>query len=468
MSRPTLELTMIVRNGGSGLARCLKSALPAVDGIVIGDTGSNDESVRIAREFGARVIDVAWENDFSKARNTVLQACTADWILSLDADEMLDAGGVALIPSLVAQDEIDAWQVWRWNYVRTLNSRSGERAAQPNPFRLAESRCYPAFTRDLNTLLFRHIPGLYFENPVHETVAKRVRALGLNVAEAPFVIHHFGFVEDTEEQRKAKCELYQQLGWRKVRENPQDDWAFYELGLGELEHHRDPAAALACFQRALALNPQLQGAWLYAGICLTRLMRLPEAMEHLRHAAQMGTHSVLLAEAIGDVHFHSGDRARALRCYEQAAEFAMVSAVIDCKRGACQVSVGDSAAGLERIEAAVAREPEAGELYEIWAAAALLAGETQLAAQMARQRLARGNPAVVSYIVAAGLEGRLGRWDEALSILLDGQKRHPNHAVLKKETAVARERMGADADKRPDLADATHEASTQECAELSR
>jgi tetratricopeptide (TPR) repeat protein len=464
--RPTVELAMIVRNGGVGLARCLESALPAVDGIVIGDTGSTDDSVRIARELGARVLEVSWENDFAKARNAVLQACAADWILSLDADEMLDADGAALIPSLVAQDETDAWQVWRWNYVRTLNSRSGERAAQPNPYRLAESRPYPAFTRDLNTLLFRRVHGLYFENAVHETVAKRVRALGLKVAEAPFVIHHFGFVEDSEEERKVKCELYQQLGWRKVRENPQDDWAFYELGLGELEHRRDPAAALACFQRALELNPQLQGAWLYAGICLTRLVRLPEALEHLRRAAQMETRSVLLAEAIGDVYFHSGDCARALRCYEQAAQFAMVSAVIDCKRGACEVSVGGSAAGLKRIEAAVAREPEAGELYEIWAAAALLAGQTQLAAKVARQRLAVGNAPAVSFIVAAGLEGRMGRWGEALGILLDGRKRHPNHAVLEKETEVARERMSADA--RPDRADATCAVATQERAQLSR
>lgn len=445
MSRPTVELAMIVRNGGAGLARCLKSALPAVNGIVVGDTGSTDASIRVAGAFGARVLCVGWENDFSKARNTVLAACTADWVLSLDADEMLDPEGAEQIPALIAQEKIDAWEVWRWNYVRTLNSRSGDRAAQPNPMRLEESRCYPAFTRGLNTLLFRRYPGVYFENPVHETVSKRIRALGLTAAEAPFVIHHFGFVEDSEAARKAKCELYQQLGWQKLRENPRDYWAIYELGLGELEHYRDPVAALALFEQALALKPELPGARIYAGICLTRLGRFPEAFVQLQRAAQIAPISVLLAESIGDVYFHSGAVAQALRCYEQAAQIATVSALVECKRGGCLVSLGDCAAGLARIEATVAREPDAGELYEIWAAAALLAGETRQAARVARQRLLFGDPPAVSYIVAAGLEARQGCWNEALTILRDGLERYPGNPVLEKELRVARERAGVGA-----------------------
>jgi Tfp pilus assembly protein PilF len=438
-----VELAMIVRNGGAGLARCLKSALPAVNGIVLGDTGSTDESIRVAGAFGARVLDVPWENDFSKARNVVLAACTADWVLSLDADEMLDPSGAAQIPTLIAQEKIDAWEVWRWNYVRTLNSRSGDRAAQPNPLLLVEARAYPAFTRDLNTLLFRRHPGVYFENPVHETVSKRVRALGLTAAEAPFVVHHFGFVEDSETARRAKCELYQQLGWLKLRENPLDYWAMYELGLGELEHHRDPAAALALFAQALVLKPELPGARIYAGICLTRMGRLPEALEQLRRAAGIAPDSVLLAESMGDVYFHAGDVARALQCYVQAAQIATVSALVECKRGACLVSLGETAAGLARIEAAVAREPDAGELYEIWAAAALLAGETRQAACIARQRLLYGSPPAVSYIVAAGLEARQGCWTEALAILRDGLERYPGNSVLEKELCAAQERIGA-------------------------
>jgi len=444
---------MIVRNGGAGLARCLHSALPAVDGIVIGDTGSTDESVSVARDFGARLLEVPWENDFAKARNAVLGAVKSDWVLWLDADEMLDPAGAEWIRALLLRNQtaaapIDAFEVWRWNYVRSLNSRSGGLMAEPNPMRLEESRPYPAYTRYLNTLLFRRLPELYFEGQVHETVARRVRALGLRAAEAPFVIHHFGFVEDSEQTRREKCELYQQLGLRKLRENPCDAWAHYELGLGELEHHRDPAAALVCFDQALKLNPSNENAWIYAGICLTRLGRSAEAVERLRHAEQMGVHSALLSEAMGDAYFRLNDMNAAAQYYAQVGgPGGTVSAQVDCKLGACQVRLGEAAAGLERIQAAVAREPEAAELYEIWAAAAFAAGNGATAARVAGLRLGLGTPPVGSFIIAAVFAAQLGQWEQALEVLREGLRIYPGNAVLEKEAGAAREKILAAGEK---------------------
>ena len=87
---PTVELSMIVKDGGADLARCLKSAAPFVDRMVVGDTGSLDDSRDIARRIGAEVIEVRWEQDFSKARNRLIEERKCDWILVLDADEMLD------------------------------------------------------------------------------------------------------------------------------------------------------------------------------------------------------------------------------------------------------------------------------------------------------------------------------------------------------------------------------------------
>ena len=443
MSSPTLTLAMIVRDGGESLARCLKSARPAVQQILIGDTGSTDDSIVIARRFGAKVIEFPWENDFAKARNTVLEAVQTDWVLWLDADEMLDPSGAAQIPVLIDQKEIDAFEVWRWNYVRTLNSRSGGLMAEPNTFRLEESRPYPAYTRYLNTLLFRRRPGLHFEFAVHETVANRVRALGLRAAEAPFVIHHFGFVEGAEGMRREKNERYHQLGVKKVLENPNDAWALYELGLSELEHRRDPAAALVCLERSLLLNQGNRIAWIYAGICLTRLGRLSEALDFLQHVEETGFRSNLLAEAMGDVYFHRGSDHEAVRWYEQAGMGPLVSALVDCKRGACQVRLGEAAAGLERIQAAVSREPQAGELYEIWAAAALQAGDAATAARVASTRLGVGQPPAGSYVVSAILEAHLGDWEKALTTLSEGQRHYPEDPELKREVQTARERLSA-------------------------
>jgi tetratricopeptide (TPR) repeat protein len=60
-----------------------------VDEIVVYDTGSTDRTRDIAREHGARVIEGYWNDHFSDARNRSLAHCTGQWVLILDADEVI-------------------------------------------------------------------------------------------------------------------------------------------------------------------------------------------------------------------------------------------------------------------------------------------------------------------------------------------------------------------------------------------
>ena len=81
-----LSLCMIVKDEEEMLPRCLAAAAPAVDEIVIVDTGSSDRTIEIAREFGATVIEREWTGSFSEARNVSFDAATGDWLMFLDAD----------------------------------------------------------------------------------------------------------------------------------------------------------------------------------------------------------------------------------------------------------------------------------------------------------------------------------------------------------------------------------------------
>jgi len=84
-----IALVMIVRNEEARLPRCLESAAPYVDEIIIVDTGSNDGTKAVAKSYGARVYDYEWDNHFGHARNYALDQSTADWNLILDADEWI-------------------------------------------------------------------------------------------------------------------------------------------------------------------------------------------------------------------------------------------------------------------------------------------------------------------------------------------------------------------------------------------
>ncbi|MGX4640573.1 glycosyltransferase [Massilia sp. SYSU DXS3249] len=85
----TLALVMIVRDEERCIARCLKSARGVVDEIIVLDTGSTDNTVQIAKSFGARVHHFGWCDDFAAARNAALDHSSAKWNLILDADEWI-------------------------------------------------------------------------------------------------------------------------------------------------------------------------------------------------------------------------------------------------------------------------------------------------------------------------------------------------------------------------------------------
>ena len=82
---------MIVKNEEKHLVKCLKSVRDIVDEMIVVDTGSTDKTKDIAQVFGAKVFDFPWTGDFSAARNHSLEQATGDWILILDADEVISA-----------------------------------------------------------------------------------------------------------------------------------------------------------------------------------------------------------------------------------------------------------------------------------------------------------------------------------------------------------------------------------------
>ncbi|GIW23072.1 MAG: hypothetical protein KatS3mg068_2079 [Candidatus Sericytochromatia bacterium] len=71
------------------IERAIRSVKNIADEIIVLDTGSNDNTIKIAQKEGAIIYNSTWENDFGKARNEAMEKATKDWILMLDADEIL-------------------------------------------------------------------------------------------------------------------------------------------------------------------------------------------------------------------------------------------------------------------------------------------------------------------------------------------------------------------------------------------
>lgn len=85
----TLSLCMIVKNEHDTLGRCLECVKDIADEIIIVDTGSTDDTKEIASKYTDKVYDFEWCYDFAKARNFSFSHATKDYIMWLDADDVI-------------------------------------------------------------------------------------------------------------------------------------------------------------------------------------------------------------------------------------------------------------------------------------------------------------------------------------------------------------------------------------------
>ena len=89
MGRALLSLNMIVKNECEVLARALDGVWGLVDEIVITDTGSTDETKKIAERYTDKIYDFEWCDDFAAARNFSFSKSTCDYVMWLDADDVV-------------------------------------------------------------------------------------------------------------------------------------------------------------------------------------------------------------------------------------------------------------------------------------------------------------------------------------------------------------------------------------------
>ncbi|WP_053960686.1 tetratricopeptide repeat-containing glycosyltransferase family 2 protein [Sulfobacillus thermosulfidooxidans] len=97
----TVTAALIARDEEDTIGTAVARLIPAVDEVLVVDTGSTDATVARAREAGARVVAYEWTDDFSAARNFGLEQVRTDWVLWVDADEWLFPEDVA-VPRVVA------------------------------------------------------------------------------------------------------------------------------------------------------------------------------------------------------------------------------------------------------------------------------------------------------------------------------------------------------------------------------
>jgi tetratricopeptide (TPR) repeat protein len=310
--------------------------------MVILDTGSTDGTVEIARKFGAKVYHFEWCNDFSVARNQALNYVQGEWVLVLDADEVLT-------PEIVPQMK----RAIKTKHHLLINLIRHEVGASQSPYSLVSR-------------LFRNHPEIRFSRPYHAMVDDSVQELLQResrwqiVALPTVAMLHYGYqpeaiaAQDKYTRGRTAMEAF-------LATHPNDPYTCSKLGalyiqMGQLNQ------GIELLKHGLSSTqieaPVLFELHYHLGNAYTRLQKPNAAVIHYQAAIQQPILSQLKLGAynnLGNLLLSAGELNTAKKAYETTLK-------IDPSFAAGHNNLGMTLKALGRMEDAVASYQKAVQL----------------------------------------------------------------------------------------------------------
>jgi glycosyltransferase involved in cell wall biosynthesis len=234
MSKASLSVVIITKNEASNMRACLESVAWA-DEIIVLDSGSEDGTIAICKEYTNKVfVNTDWKG-FGYQKNLALQQASKDWVLSLDADERIT-------PALRIEIE------------KVINDTGGLAFAIPRQaYFLGYAMRHGGWWPDYVVRLFRRDSGAFSEDIVHERVL-----VNEAVQKLATPLLHYSYTDL--DQLMAKMNQYSSAGADKAHRHGKNSgllkaiakahWTFfraYFLRLGLLDGQ---AGFIAAFSKA--------------------------------------------------------------------------------------------------------------------------------------------------------------------------------------------------------------------------
>lgn len=216
-----LSVCIIVKNEETTLPECLSSVKDMADELIVVDTGSTDQTVKVAKSFGAKVFKKKWQDDFSQVRNFAIEKANGKWILFLDADETIRPGNAERIKSLLDNPMVEGYLFYISTHI------PGQEASAP--------------TQSLR--LFRNRKEYRYQNRVFERIPEeRITSVQ---DESILILHR---------PNPSRYKQIQQLKMNLLREeiehHPEDPYLHYVYGI-ELLNAEQAEGSIVPLRQAL-------------------------------------------------------------------------------------------------------------------------------------------------------------------------------------------------------------------------
>jgi GT2 family glycosyltransferase/tetratricopeptide (TPR) repeat protein len=267
---PTVCLCMIVRDNETTIRPCMESIRPWVGDMVVVDTGSKDRTPEICREYGARVFEFPWCDDFSAARNESLKHAHGEWIFWMDSDDTIpEECGRKLQQLVLGPHDPNCL-----GYVIQVHC--------PGPGRDGE----PDVTIVDHVKLFRNRPDLGFEGQIHEQVLPSIRRANGNVAWTDIYVVHSG-ADHSPESFQRKLERDFRILNRELADNPRHPFVLFNLGMTYADAKRY-GEAIQYLQRCLDASQPDESHLRKAYALLVSSLSQAERHDEAWHFCQQG------------------------------------------------------------------------------------------------------------------------------------------------------------------------------------
>lgn len=166
-----ISVAMITFNEEKILKKTLDSVKGLVDEIVIVDSGSTDNTEKIAREYGARFFVEPWKG-YGAQKNSAIEKCQGEWILNIDADEVLSEELKEEIRKVISSETKES--VFKINRVSVCFGKVLKHGGWGTSFAIR---------------LFRKDSGKYNDNTVHEEFVTKE-----NISKIKKDIYHYSYL----------------------------------------------------------------------------------------------------------------------------------------------------------------------------------------------------------------------------------------------------------------------------------
>lgn len=234
-----LSIAMIVKNEEKYLEKCLLSTERLKNKIdyeiIIIDTGSTDNTMSIARQFTDKVYESKWNNDFSYMRNLSISYCKGDWVLILDADEVIE--NPDKLVSILSESDIDEFNsigIYQKNF---LNGMDEDNYSIISVFRLLKRN-----------------NKFKFEGTIHEQP---------NIIyprkESDITLLHYGYNNGSFEKLEYRNERNKKLLLKELEFGNMDKrYVLFQLARTFINEH-DNSRAFRCINRAYNMDKDVDG-----------------------------------------------------------------------------------------------------------------------------------------------------------------------------------------------------------------